>query len=209
MRWFLLDEIRLGRNLMVNKLVSRILVMWLVGITLISACNALPPQATLLPQGRTGIDELDTIISTVLNGSRSELIPLLGFTQTSCTFAEGLGGPPKCMDGEKEGTPLEVLPFLGPGEGSFIRKQDIGSWSGLEVSELYAAYQVSDKAYSEKDYPAGDYALVFIDSNNQGGITLQVRDGRIIRIDYSFGYPPEISQENVVQFLTAPIEVDQ
>ena len=195
---------------MVNKQIPRILFMLLLGVTLVSACAALPPQqATLLPRGQTGIDELDTIISTVLNGSTSDLIPLLGFTQTSCTLAEGLGGPPKCMNGEKEGTPVEVLPFLGPGEGSFIRKQDIGSWQGLDVSELYAAYQVSDKAYSEKDYPAGDYALVFIDSNNQGGITLQVRNGRIIRIDYSFGYPPEIPQENVVKFLTAPIEVDQ
>jgi hypothetical protein len=78
------------------------------------------------------------------------------------------------------------------------------------MSELYAAYQVSDKAYSEKDYPTGDYALVFIDSNSkQGGITLQVRDGRIIRIDYLFGYPPEIPQENVVKYLAAPIEIDQ
>lgn len=195
---------------MVNKQVPRILVMLLLGIILISACNALPSQATPLPQGQTGIDELDTIISTVLNGSTSDLISLLGFTQTSCTLAEGLGGPPKCMSGEKEGTPLEVLPFLGPGEGSFIRKQDIGSWSGLDVSELYAAYQVSDNAYSEKDYPTGDYALVFIDSNSkQGGISLQVRNGRIIRIDYLHGYPPEIQQENMDKFLAAPIEVDQ
>ncbi len=192
---------------MVNKQVPRILVTLLLGITLVSACNALPPQATPLPQGQTGIDELDTIISTVLNGSTSDLIPLLGFTQTSCTLAEGLGGPPKCMEGEKEGTPVEVLSFLGPGEGSFIRKQDIGSWSGLDVSELYAAYQVSDKAYSEKDYPAGDFALVFIDSINQGGITLQVRNGRIIRIDYSFGYPPGIPQENVINNLATPITV--
>jgi hypothetical protein len=188
---------------MENKQVPRILVMLLLGIALISACNALPP----LSQSQTGIDELDTIISTILNGNTSDLIPLLGFTQTSCTMADGLGGPPKCMDGEKEGTPVEVLPFLGPGEGSFIRKQDIGSWSGLEVSELYAAYQVSDKAYSEKDYPTGDYALVFIDSINQGGITLQVRNGRIIRIDYSFGYPPGIPQDNVIKYLATPITV--
>ncbi len=188
---------------MVNKQVPRILVMLLLGIALISACNALPP----LPQSQTGIDELDTIILTVLNGSTSDLIPLLGFTQTSCTLAEGLGGPPKCMEGEKEGTPVEVLPFLGPGEGSFIRKRDIGSWSGLDVSKLYAAYQVSDKAYSEKDYPTGDYALVFIDSINQGGITLQVRNGRIIRIDYSFGYPPGIPQDNVIKYLATPITV--
>ena len=190
---------------MVSKLVPRILVMLLLGIALISACNTLPP----LSQSQTGIDELDTIISTVLNGSTADLIPLLGFTQTSCTLAEGLAGPPKCVGGEKEGTPLEVLPFIGPGEGSFIRKQDIGSWSGLEVSELYAAYQVSDKAYSEKDYPAGDHALVFINSNKQDGITLQVRNGRIIRIDYSFGYPPGILQDNVIKYLATPIEIDQ
>lgn len=193
---------------MVKKPTARILVTLALGITLISACNAVPPQATPLPRGQTGIDELDTIISTVLNGSTADLLPHLEFTQTSCTLAVGLGGPPKCLEGEKEGTPVEVLPFLGPGEGSFIRKQDIGSWSGLDVSDLYAAYQVSDKAYSEKDYPAGDYALVFIDSDSkQGAITLHVKNGRIIRIDYLFGYPPEIPQENVIKYLATPITV--
>lgn len=193
---------------MVKKPTTRILVTLVLGIASIAACNAMSSQATPLPQGQTSIEELDTIIYTVLNGSTADLIPLLEFTQTSCTLAEGLGGPPKCAGGEKEGTPVEVLPFLGPGEGSFIRKQDIGSWLGLDVSELYAAYQVSDKAYSEKDYPAGNYALVFIDSNSkQGGLTLQVRNGRIIRIDYLLGYPPEIPQENVVKFLVSPITV--
>lgn len=189
---------------MVNKQIFLIPAMLLLGSILMAACNAMPSQATPLPQSQTGIEELDTIISTVLNGSTADLLPLLEFTQTSCTLAEGLGGPPKCPEGEKDGTPVEVLPFLGPGEGSFIRKQDIGSWQGLDVSELFAAYQVSDKAYSDKDYPAGDYALVFIDSNKQSAIALQVRNGRIVRIDYLFGYPPQIPQENVVNYLIHP-----
>jgi hypothetical protein len=193
-----------GGFLMVKNPTARNLVTLVSVITLMAACNAMPSQATPLPQGQTGVSELDTIISTVLNGSTADLLPLLEFTQTSCTFAEGLGGPPKCLYGEKEGTPVQVLPFIGPGEGSFIRKQDIGSWPGVEVSELYAAYQASDTVYTEKDYPAGEYALVFVDSNRQGILTLQVRGGRVVRIDYRFGYPPQIPQEDVVNYLIHP-----
>ena len=99
---------------------------------------------------------------------------------------------------------MEVLPFLGP-EGHFIRNADIDNWTGVEVSELYAVYQVSEAVYSDENYPKGEYALVFItDPEKQSSITLQVRQGRIVRIDNGYGYPPEIPAENVVMYLISP-----
>jgi hypothetical protein len=115
-----------------------------------------------------------------------------------------LGGPPPCLPGEPEGTPIEVLPILGS-EGGYIRKADIGAWEGLRSTELYAAYEVSDAAYTEPNFPAGEYALVFGGTSGTGSdFTLQVRDGRIIRIDYYMGADPRIRPEDVVRYLVSP-----
>ena len=153
---------------------------------------------------QTGLEELDKIITVVLGGNITELQQLLGFMTTNCTFAEGLGGPPKCLKTEKEGESVEVLPFLGS-EGSFLRKEDVGSWQGLKVSELYAVYQVSESVYSDKNFPLGEYAIVFIGNKEQKiSITLQVKQGKIIRIDYGFVYPPEINPDSVTRYLVPP-----
>jgi hypothetical protein len=182
----------------------------LTTVLLLSACVSLPAgpnnaaKATATPMYRSGIAELDAITAIVLAGNTSALRSMLAFTRTHCTFAEGLGGPPKCLAGEPEGAPVEVLPFLGP-EGHFVRKADIESWEGLDVSELFAVYQVSDTAYSDANYPAGEYAIVFIDDTEaKASITLQVEKGRIVRIDYGFGTPPGIRQDDVVKYLVPP-----
>ena len=128
-------------------------------VYLTAACTNQPaelPEHGITPRDRTGVTELDNVIAIVMGGRRNELQSILGFTQTECTLAEGLGGPPKCLEGEADGTPVEVLPFLGP-EGHFIREEDIDTWEGLNLSELFAAYQVSESAYSDENYPAGDY----------------------------------------------------
>jgi len=114
-----------------------------------------------------------------------------------------LGGPPKCLAGEADGTLVEVLPILSS-EGTFLKKSDLDTWK-LNVSELYAVYQVSDKAFSDENYPAGEYALVFVgDADAPTSITLQVRDGGIVRVDYGFSYPPEISPDLVERYLIEP-----
>lgn len=176
-------------------------------IVLLSGCATPQAQltsATSTPPARTGIAELDVIIGTGLKGDTPGLLSLIAFTETRCTFAEGIGGPPKCLPGEKEGTLVEVLPFLGP-EGHFFRKQDIQNWKGLDAPELYAVYQVSDRAYSEDNYPAGEYAIVFVRrEGNATSVTLQVRQGRIVRIDDGYTYPPRIPQEDVVRYLVSP-----
>ncbi len=192
---------------------ERFLVFILVIMLLIPACTKVqggPNKDATQFVGPTGEAELDRIISVVLEGDMAELQPLLGFFQTACTIADGLGGPPKCLGDEEDGSPVEVLPFLGPGEGSFLRKTDLDSWAGVDVSELFAVYQVSEAAYSEKEYPVGEFALVFIgDPGTQTSVTLQVRDGKIVRIDHGFGDPPEIPAENVARYLIAPDKSDR
>ena len=149
--------------------------------------------------------ELDAIVSAALSGESSALIPYFEYTRALCTTKQGLGGPPKCLPGENDGTPVNVLPLLGPGEGSFLRELDAPNWVGPRLASLYAAYRVSDLAYSDPDYPAGEYALVFAtDEASPAPVTLQVTQGRVFRIDYGTEWPPRIRPEDVRTYLVTP-----
>ena len=140
---------------------------------------------------RTGIDEIDNIIDAVASGDIQSVRSLLQFTNTKCTQAEGMGGPPKCREGEAEGTSVEVLPILGP-EGHFIHKENIEEWMGVPADGLYAVYEVAPDVVSDSDYPPGKYAVMFVDQANQAVISLHIEDGKIVRVDYIFDNSPDI-----------------
>ncbi len=148
-----------------------------------------------------GVLELDKIIDAALRGDKDGLKSLMKFNQVKCTVAEGLGGPPKCLAGEQDGTVVEALPILDS-EGHFLRKADLESWSGLDVSALFAVYEVSESAYSDENYPAGQYAIVFVGADQVTSWTLQVDQGTIIRMDHGFEFPPSIPDGNVLHFLS-------
>lgn len=156
-----------------------------------TSTESAPPQPTetqgpvhLPLSTRTGIEEVDAILTAVESGDPQQLRDLFRLATVACTKADGLGGPPKCQDEEAEGTFVEVLPFLGP-EGNFLREAELSNFPGVNVTDLYAVYKVSDAAYSEDAYPAGEYAVMFTGGENLAGIVIQIRDG-IVRIDYLF-----------------------
>jgi hypothetical protein len=175
----------------------------LVAFLLISACSEAIPSPDVSGRRKwTDLEELDRVIEITLSGDIDAFRSILQFTQTKCTYEMGLGGPPKCINGEIEGDSVEVLPFQGP-EGQIGRKEDIGSWDGIGVSDVYAIYTVSDTAYSDPNYPKGTHAVVFTDEAGTG-ITAQVIDGQIVRIDFSLSSPPEIREANVDEYLLPP-----
>lgn len=139
---------------------------------------------------RTGIEDVDNVVKAVASGNVEALRSLIQFTNAKCTQRDGLGGPPKCREGEAEGTPVEVLPFLGP-EGYFFRKSEIKDWHGVDASGLYAIYEVSPNAYSDENYPAGEYAIIFLGTENGPATSLQISNGRVVRIDNIFENSPE------------------
>jgi hypothetical protein len=106
---------------------------------------------------------------------------LTRYLTLGCTHADGLGGPPKCKSREDEGTLVNVVPFLGP-EGHHQRQGEYESWLGPDVLGPLAVYRVSSDAYADEFYPAGEYALVFLDHSGPGYDTLQVRDGEIFTV---------------------------
>ena len=45
---------------------------------------------------------------------------------------------------------------------------------------------------------------MFLDEEDKLAVTLQVKRGKIVRIDFGFAYPPEIREEDVARFLISP-----
>ena len=159
----------------------------------------------------TGLDEVDQIIDIVLAGDMNEFRQRIRFTTSGCTYVMALGGPEKCREGEAEGTLVEVLPFLGS-EGSHLRRDEINEWQGIDVAGLYAVYRVSDEAFSRKEYPAGEYGIVFRTKDPHTIVTLQVENGSIVRIDSTFiqqidsnfSIPPEMNFERNAEGIILP-----
>ncbi len=183
------------------------------------ACAPVTPTAQVVaptPQGefhplttRTGLADVDRVIAAVAGSDAEVLRSLIQFTNTKCTTAEGLGGPPKCREGEAEGIPVEVLPFLGP-EGHFLRKDEIGNWAGVDAAGLYAVYEVSPAVTYEENYPAGKYAIMLVDKKNQAVISLRVDNGKIVRVDDILDTSPEAVtgwiQREASTILIAPVQ---
>jgi len=166
-----------------------------------------PPQPEInVPEqtGPTGIAKLDRLIETVLADNPQEELSLIRFSSLACTNAEGLGGPPKCRVGEVEGIIVEVLPILGP-EDHHVRQSEMDTWEGIPASSVYAVYRVSERAYSEDAFPAGEYAIVFLNESDEFSITTQVAGGKIVRLDYYYGDPSQIDLEQVAsEIILAP-----
>lgn len=131
---------------------------------------------------RTMVEEIDIVINAVESGNVSKLFV---FLQTTCVTVNGLGGPPPCREDEAEGTPVEVLPFLGA-EGSFFRKDEIQDSVGLKAIGVYAVYEISDTVFSDANYPAGDYGIMTVGLEGRPDVVLQVTGDGIVRIAYIF-----------------------
>jgi hypothetical protein len=157
---------------------------------------------------RVGIEEIDSVIEAVASREPQILHPLVKFTKTKCTMRDGLGGPPKCSEGEAEGTPVEVLPFLSS-EGGFIRKDEIENWQGIEASGLYAVYRVSADVRSEEFYPVGEKAIIFSAPESRPASSLRLSAGRIVRVDQIFDTSPEsldaILKREASELILAPV----
>lgn len=200
------------------------ILYFLLSVLLLSACAIPEPEVTLpvieettvvqptATHGRgyyplstrTDIPDVDAVIAAVESENPQQLRDLIRFATIGCTTADGLGGPPKCQDGEADGTLVEVFPLLGP-EGHFIHSTELSSFSGVDVIGIYAAYNVSDIAYSEEAYPAGEYAVMFKGKENQPDVVIQIRGG-VIRMDTL--YPPTsldaIIQRDAAEMILVP-----
>ena len=186
-------------------------------VLILSACAVPTPAPTAIPYSTTevssvegypldtttGNPEIDPVLAAVASGDPEELHALIDYTSAPCTTADGLGGPPKCREGEAEGTMLEVLPSISS-EGGHIRKEEISSWQGVDASALYAIYKVADTALNEEYYPPGEYIIFYVPKENEPGIALHIADGGIVRVDTMFDVFPE-SLSSVIERDTSEV----
>jgi hypothetical protein len=94
-------------------------------------------------------------------------------------------------------------------EGSFIHREDIENWQGIEVSGLYAIYRVSAAVRSEQYYPVGGVAIIFLAPENRPAVSLRLSEGGIVRVDHIFENSPEsleaILEREASELLLAPV----
>ena len=136
-----------------------------------------------IPAGGAAVPHFEELARAVSSGSTKDIAALFQFSTMPCTKAEGMGGPPKCLADEAEGTRVEVLPILGP-EGHHMRRSEAGAWAGIGAAQLYAAYRISKSTYSDEFFPAGAYGVAFVLADKANGVVFQVTEQGIVRIDY-------------------------
>lgn len=170
--------------------------------------------ATVTPEGggrTTGIAELDALIDAVESRDLATLRGLLEFEALECTRALGAGGPPKCAEGEDEGTEVRVFP-VSTCEPEWRR--EAGADSALQ--EVVAIGPVRLAAFDAPDgYLRADaeYVVVFagpdprLDGAAERGVAIGVRDGRIVEIRLACGAgddPASLIPEDQGDFLLPP-----
>lgn len=153
---------------------------------------------------------VDTIVAAVLSNDPAQVRPLIQFQTIPCTIAEGLGGPPKCAQGQAQGAEVTGFPILGS-EGGFVDETTIeGTLNSLQTAGLFGVYIVPADPPTEPYYPKGRYALVFNPSaEGQSPFTIRATDEGVVRIDYNFGQTAAEafdSNRGDGQILIAPVE---
>ena len=143
------------------------------------------------PDTRTGNPEIDRVIDVFLTSNLEDRVELAHLVQSPCTTVDGLGGPPKCNEGEADGTLVTVFPVLFT-EGTHVRPDDLQRVFDFSVRGLFAVYTVPESAFQAEYWPIGEYAIVF--TSEDGGhshiITLHVFAGEIVRLESSMDWPP-------------------
>ena len=156
---------------------------------------------------RSGMAKIDSILDAVASDDVQRLRSLIEFTEAECTQREGFGGPPKCREGDAEGTPVEALPFLGA-EGGHLRKDELEGWPGIDASGLYGIYENSSDVYEDEFFPAGEHTILLAGSRDGQPIALRIGDSGIVRIDYLFDFGrnslEDILQREAANMILAP-----
>lgn len=127
------------------------------------------------------------VIAMVQDGDVDGLMALAELTSRACTTADGLGGPPKCEDGDHDGTVYEVFPVAGC-EGAWTRDpRPVFEFMTADPGHPYAVAQLGappEWAITE-DYPYGSLVIVFSAANPAlpiGASAIYLDDEGIVRV---------------------------
>jgi hypothetical protein len=116
-----------------------------------------PEAASTAIVERTGIAAVDGAIDGELRGDGNTLQRLLRYSSVPCAVGSNGQNVPACRPGEKDGSPVEVLP-IGGCSRSFQRPDEFRE-DGItgEGVRLYAVYHASTESF-----PQSKYVVVFL-----------------------------------------------
>lgn len=167
-----------------------------VAVTATPEPTGLPsPAVTPGPGPRpTGDRTLDAIVEAVAARDVATLTSFVRLEEIGCTTLVGLGGPPKCREGEAEGTVRSVLPVSScEGEWSDWPAATLGRFAAMSRG-LYAAVDAAAVEFPP-EWPEPEVFLVF--HMDGGGLPfasrLVIADGRVVMAYFGCGSTPEES----------------
>ncbi|MDJ0754771.1 MAG: hypothetical protein QNJ45_14700 [Ardenticatenaceae bacterium] len=168
---------------------------------------SIPQRAVYSLDIQTQIPEIDRILQAIRAKDTAPLRELVQFTTVACTNETGMGGPPKCWAGPyqssplEDGTPVEVIPILGP-EGMWVFPETlVPTLEELTtLTGIYAIYSLN------ADHSEGQYGILFL---QEGDLPVEVRvDEGIVAIYYHYfrqdGSPENIVAQYAQEFVLPP-----
>ena len=142
-----------------------------------------------IPDGRTGVGAVDTVLDAIEADDPALLKPLLKFAMTPCVIDAPI--EPVCAEGDLMGTLVRTF-LVATCEGTFNNPSDPDTQSdqivGRDLS-LYAVYE------APADLPvAADYVAMFAQTRTEGvaGVGLYIADDRVVGIDEQCGFAPDV-----------------
>lgn len=159
------------------------------------------------PAPSTGLQELDAIVDALLSGDERRIGDLIAYGEYPCEAPRSVQPQPLvCRDGMTPGDVLTGIfvshvegAFLGPDEAPARLANDFGSGT-----RLYGAWAYEASADGSE---TADHGLVFTRFAQTGEVqfdTVQVRNGRIIGVDYAFPDTIVIDMPLAPQWTLAP-----
>ncbi|MPZ15933.1 MAG: hypothetical protein GEU73_16180 [Chloroflexi bacterium] len=147
--------------------------------------GTVPTDRELPADVRTGVAAVDAALSALFARDLGALAGLVRYEEVACTTVQGLGGPPRCEEGEADGTVVQAFPH-GACEGEWTR-------DALPVLERWmddVAYIVAvgerdgTRSDSEPYWPIGEHLIIL---ENEFGAdrhasVLYFEDGALVRL---------------------------
>jgi hypothetical protein len=135
------------------------------GLLVLSACSSDDDDGD---DSATGVAAVDAAVTAIVAGDGAALAQQAVFSTVACTTADGLGGPPKCADGETEGTEISALPAASC-EGYYLREPEIGPSADAFVAGEPTVHGVYRQG-GLRDFISGDYVVLLEVDDPQAGM---------------------------------------
>jgi hypothetical protein len=163
------------------------------------------PGADTAPQGtQTGGPAIDAIIAAIEARDADGLATHVALTDTTCTDAQGLGGPPRCADfpgPPADGSPVSAFP-TGFCEGGWTTDIDALTASLLDQEpQLFAVVSLEppQPLYQNEDgFPSLDHLILLeapFGSTDRVGIVVGVQGDEVVSLNSVCLGPPELALE--------------